>query len=93
MSLHLPQFDAPGLAIRGRVLGKPVVLTYHCDLRAAARAGSIGWSTGVVQFQNGTAGRWPTRIVVIPTLDAFTVFIALYRQSHRHPTASRGHGE
>jgi glycosyltransferase involved in cell wall biosynthesis len=31
--LHLPQFDAPGLALRGRLLRRPVVLTYHCDLR------------------------------------------------------------
>lgn len=31
--LHLPQFDAPGLAARGRLFGKPVVLTYHCDLQ------------------------------------------------------------
>ena len=31
--LHLPQFDAPGLALRGRLLSKPVVLTYHCDLQ------------------------------------------------------------
>jgi glycosyltransferase involved in cell wall biosynthesis len=31
--LHLPQFDAPGIALRGRLLGKPVVLTYHCDLQ------------------------------------------------------------
>lgn len=31
--LHLPQFDAPGVALRGRILGKPVVLTYHCDLQ------------------------------------------------------------
>jgi glycosyltransferase involved in cell wall biosynthesis len=30
--LHLPQFDAPGVAIRARLFGKPVVLTYHCDL-------------------------------------------------------------
>jgi glycosyltransferase involved in cell wall biosynthesis len=30
--LHLPQFDAPGVALRGRLFGKPVVLTYHCDL-------------------------------------------------------------
>ena len=30
--LHLPQFDAPGVALRGRLLNKPVVLTYHCDL-------------------------------------------------------------
>jgi glycosyltransferase involved in cell wall biosynthesis len=34
--LHLPQFDAPGLALRGRLLGKPVVLTYHCDLQLPA---------------------------------------------------------
>jgi glycosyltransferase involved in cell wall biosynthesis len=33
VSLHLPQFDAAGVAIRGRVLGKPTVLTYHCDVR------------------------------------------------------------
>lgn len=33
ISLHLPQFDASGLAGRGRLLKKPVVLTYHCDLQ------------------------------------------------------------
>lgn len=33
LHLHLPQFDAPGFALRGRLFGKPVVLTYHCDLR------------------------------------------------------------
>lgn len=32
IQIHLPQFDAPGVALRGRLLGKPVVLTYHCDL-------------------------------------------------------------
>jgi glycosyltransferase involved in cell wall biosynthesis len=31
--LHLPQFDAPGVALRGRLFGKPVVLTYHSDLQ------------------------------------------------------------
>ena len=31
--LHLPQFDAPGVALRGRLMNKPVVLTYHCDLQ------------------------------------------------------------
>jgi glycosyltransferase involved in cell wall biosynthesis len=30
--LHLPQFDAAGVSIRGRLLGKPTTLTYHCDL-------------------------------------------------------------
>jgi glycosyltransferase involved in cell wall biosynthesis len=33
MQLHLPQFDAPGLALRGRLRKIPVVLTYHCDLQ------------------------------------------------------------
>lgn len=32
LSLHLPQLDASGLALRGRLLGRPVVVTYHCDL-------------------------------------------------------------
>jgi glycosyltransferase involved in cell wall biosynthesis len=30
--LHLPQFDAAGVALRGRILRKPTVTTYHCDL-------------------------------------------------------------
>jgi glycosyltransferase involved in cell wall biosynthesis len=30
--LHLPQFDAAGVALRGRLLSKPTVITYHCDL-------------------------------------------------------------
>jgi glycosyltransferase involved in cell wall biosynthesis len=31
--LHLPQFDAAGVALRGRIFGKPSVITYHCDLK------------------------------------------------------------
>lgn len=30
--LHLPQFDAAGVALRGKILGKPTLITYHCDL-------------------------------------------------------------
>jgi glycosyltransferase involved in cell wall biosynthesis len=33
LNLHLPQFEASGVALRGRWLGKPVVLTYHTDLQ------------------------------------------------------------
>lgn len=32
ISLHLPQFDAAGVAARGRLMKKPTTLTYHCDL-------------------------------------------------------------
>ena len=30
--LHAPQLDAAPISLLGRLLGKPVVLTYHCDL-------------------------------------------------------------
>lgn len=33
IQLHLPQFDAAGISLRGRLLKKPTVITYHCDLR------------------------------------------------------------
>jgi glycosyltransferase involved in cell wall biosynthesis len=33
LHLHLPQFDAAGVALRGRLLRKPTVITYHCDLK------------------------------------------------------------
>lgn len=31
--LHLPQFDAAGVALRGRLFKKPTVVLYHSDLR------------------------------------------------------------
>ena len=31
--LQLPQFDAAGVALRGRLIGVPSVVTYHCDLK------------------------------------------------------------
>jgi len=33
LSLHLPQLDAAGIALRGRLMRRPTLLTYHCDLR------------------------------------------------------------
>ncbi|MCL4505120.1 MAG: glycosyltransferase family 4 protein [Chloroflexi bacterium] len=31
--MHLPQFDGAGLAINARLLHKPALLTYHCDIQ------------------------------------------------------------
>lgn len=31
--LHVPQLDAAPIALLSRMVGKPVVLTYHCDMR------------------------------------------------------------
>ncbi len=53
--LHLPQFDAPGVAFRGRLLKKPVVLTYHCDLQLPQGVFNR-LVDKVVAFQNNLAG-------------------------------------
>lgn len=67
LHLHLPQFDAPGLAMRGRLLRKPVVLTYHCDLQLPAGLFNRVVDR-VVDFQNSWAGRL-SDIVVTYTRD------------------------
>lgn len=60
--LHLPQFDAPGLALRGRLLRKPVVLTYHCDLQLPT--GTFNHLVDrVVQLQNNVAGQLADAVV------------------------------
>jgi glycosyltransferase involved in cell wall biosynthesis len=62
VQLHLPQFDAPGVALRARLLGKPVVLTYHCDLFLPP--GFFNRFVNlVVQFQNNLAALLANHIV------------------------------
>ncbi|MCA9935750.1 MAG: glycosyltransferase family 4 protein, partial [Anaerolineales bacterium] len=60
--LHLPQFDAPGVAMRGRLLGKPVVLTYHCDLQLPSGLFNRVVDR-VVQAQNWMAGTLADAVV------------------------------
>jgi glycosyltransferase involved in cell wall biosynthesis len=62
VQLHLPQFDAPGVALRARLFGKPVVLTYHCDL-FLPRTFFNRFVNFVVDFQNNMAGRLAHHIV------------------------------
>lgn len=62
VQLHLPQFDAPGVAFRGRLFGKPVVLTYHCDVQLPL--GTFNRLVNfVLDFQNNMAGRLANHIV------------------------------
>jgi glycosyltransferase involved in cell wall biosynthesis len=62
VQMHLPQFDAPGVALRGRLFGKPAVLTYHCDLLLPP--GFLNrFVNAVVDFQNNTAGILSNHIV------------------------------
>lgn len=60
--LHLPQFDAPGVAFRGRLFGKPAVLTYHCDLLLPSGLFNR-FINLVVKFQNNMAGILADHIV------------------------------
>ncbi|MDP1714634.1 MAG: glycosyltransferase family 4 protein [Anaerolineales bacterium] len=62
VQLHLPQFDAPGVALRARLFGKPAVLTYHCDLLLPPGAFNR-FVNLVVKFQNNMAGLLANHIV------------------------------
>jgi len=60
--LHLPQFDAAGVAARGRLLGKPTTLTYHCDLKLPP--GPFNWTVNqVVHVMNRLAGFLSDRVI------------------------------
>ena len=60
--MHLPQLDAAGLALRGRIHKKPTVITYHCDLRMPD--GILSWVANQgVHLMNHIAGVFAHRIV------------------------------
>ncbi|HAD05887.1 MAG TPA: glycosyltransferase family 1 protein [Anaerolineaceae bacterium] len=62
IQLHLPQFDAAGVALRGRLLKKPTVITYHCDLRMPP--GLLSWAANqAVLLMNELAAKFTHRIV------------------------------
>jgi glycosyltransferase involved in cell wall biosynthesis len=62
IQLHLPQFDAAGVALRGRMLKKPTVITYHCDLLMPP--GLLSWLANQgVRIMNNLAAVSTHRIV------------------------------
>jgi glycosyltransferase involved in cell wall biosynthesis len=62
VQLHLPQFDAPGVALRARLMHKPTVLTYHCDLSLPPGIFN-SFVNQVVNVMNRTAANLADRIV------------------------------
>lgn len=62
IQLHLPQFDAAGVALRGRLARKPTVITYHCDLLMPPGLMSK-LSNFAVNVMNDLAGRFTHEIV------------------------------
>ena len=62
VQMHLPQFDAPGVAMRGRLFGRPAILTYHCDLHLPPGLFNR-FVNLVVKWQNNMAGILSNRVV------------------------------
>jgi len=62
VQMHLPQFDAPGIAVRGRLFRKPAVLTYHCDLHLPPGLFNR-FVNLVVKWQNNMAALLSNQIV------------------------------
>ena len=62
VQMHLPQFDAPGVAARARLFRKPAVLTYHCDIQLPSGLFNR-FVNMVVNFQNHMAGILSNHIV------------------------------
>lgn len=65
--LHLPQFDAAGVSLRGRLWKKPTITTYHCDLQMPP--GLLSWTANqAIHLMNELAAKFSHRIVT-NTLD------------------------
>jgi glycosyltransferase involved in cell wall biosynthesis len=62
LSLHVPQFEAAPLAAWAKLLRRPVVLTYHCDLHLPPGAMNRV-SDAVVAASNGAAAALSSKIV------------------------------
>ena len=62
VQLHLPQFDAAGVALRGRLFKKPTIITYHCDL--IMPTGLLSWiANKSVLFMNELAAIFAHKIL------------------------------
>ena len=62
VQLHLPQFDAAGVALRGRMWKKPTIITYHCDLLMPPGLLSRAANQGIL-LMNELSARFAHRIV------------------------------
>jgi glycosyltransferase involved in cell wall biosynthesis len=60
--LHLPQFDAAGVALRGRLLNIPTVITYHCDLKMPPGLFNLA-ANEAIHTANHLAGIFTNRFV------------------------------
>ncbi len=67
INLHMPQLDAAYIAWIGRLMRKPVVLTYHCDLRLPQ--GLIHTIANQVSHAANNVAAWGSDAIVSLTRD------------------------
>jgi glycosyltransferase involved in cell wall biosynthesis len=81
VSLHLPQLDAAGIALRGRLLRRPTILTYHSDLKLPP--GLVNRAADTVVGAANTISGWLAHRVVAYTEDFAHHSPFLSRQLHK----------
>lgn len=67
VNLHVPQLDAAPIAVLSRLAGKPVVLTYHCDLHLPK--GVIHWIANQVSHIANHISAMASNVIVTNTQD------------------------
>lgn len=67
VNLHVPQLDAAPISVIGRLLRKPVLLTYHCDLRLPS--GFVHRAANQVSFIANHISAMASNRIVTNTLD------------------------
>jgi glycosyltransferase involved in cell wall biosynthesis len=65
--LHVPQLDAAYISLIAKILGKPVVLTYHCDLYLPA--GLVHWLANQVSHLANHISAIAADVIVTNTRD------------------------
>lgn len=67
VNVHVPQLDAALIAAMSRIMGKPVVMTYQCDLRLPR--GPINWIANRVSFMADRISAKASQAIVTITQD------------------------
>jgi len=67
VNLHVPQLDAAPIALLARAIGRPVVLTYHCDLHLPK--GAIHWLANQASHFANRISSAAAQVIVTNTRD------------------------
>jgi glycosyltransferase involved in cell wall biosynthesis len=83
LSLHLPQFDAAGIALKGKRQGRPTVLTYHCDVRLPVGIFNVAANSAVNLANRLAAGFADTVVAYTEDYAKHSPFLSRYAHKLR----------